>query len=305
MIARSANGFVANRTEDCVARGLGWFSVALGLTQLLAPRSLGRAIGLENHAGVMRLLGLRELATGAGLLTQPQPQFWLKARVAGDVMDLVLLSSALASSQTGRARLALATAGVAAVTRVDYQACRCFSDRPEADISAVRVTRSITIDRPVEVLFAFWRNFENLPRIMNHVESVRVLDNQRSHWQTRGPAGRSIEWNAEIINEHPNELIAWRSTADSEVQHAGSVRFSTAPGSRGTIVKVALEYHPPAGAFGVAVAKLFGESPGKQIAVDLRRFKQLMETGEIARTEGQPAGRRRSISFKYDQMVRT
>jgi uncharacterized membrane protein len=146
----------------------------------------------------------------------------------------------------------------------------------------IRVEETVTIDAPADRLFAFWRNFENLPRFMEHLKSVTVIDDKRSHWVAKGPAGSDAEWDAVIINEVPNELIGWRSVDGSQVDNAGSVRFSTAPNGRGTIVKVVLRYDPPAGKVGAAIAKLFGEDPAHQVTEELRTFKQLMETGIAA-----------------------
>jgi uncharacterized membrane protein len=157
----------------------------------------------------------------------------------------------------------------------------------------MKIKKSATINRSPEELYAFWRNFENLPRFMEHLESVRVLDDKRSHWVAKGPAGITVEWDAEIINEVPNEVIGWRSLENSQVDNAGSVRFERAPGNRGTVVEVTLNYAPPAGKVGAAIAKLLGEDPEQQISEDLQRFKQLMEAGEIPTTEGQPSGRGR------------
>ena len=140
---------------------------------------------------------------------------------------------------------------------------------------------------------------------MNHLKSVQVTGSNRSHWVAKGPAGKSIEWDAEVTDDQPGELIAWRSLPGADVDHAGTVRFNRAPGGRGSIVKVNMEYRPPGGLLGGKLAKLLGEAPEKQVAVDLLRFKQLLETGEIARTEGQPAGRRSSTSKKYDDFIRT
>ncbi|HZS04219.1 MAG TPA: SRPBCC family protein [Blastocatellia bacterium] len=155
----------------------------------------------------------------------------------------------------------------------------------------IKVEKSVTINKPPEELFRFWRNFENLPRVMSHLETVRVIDEKRSHWVASAPAGTTVEWDAEIINEKPNELIAWRSLEDSQIPNAGSVRFERAPNGRGTEVKVALNYEPPAGSLGSLVAKLFGEEPAQQVAEDLRHFKQVMEAGETPSVEGQPSGR--------------
>jgi uncharacterized membrane protein len=156
----------------------------------------------------------------------------------------------------------------------------------------IRVEKAITIGKSPAELYAFWRQLENLPRFMKHLESVTQLDNRRSHWVAKGPAGSSIEWDAEIINEIPNELIGWRSLDGSDVAHAGSVHFEAAPGNRGTQLEVILSYDPPGGKLTAQLAKLFGEEPSLQIGSDLRRLKQLLEAGEIATTEGQPRGHR-------------
>ena len=156
----------------------------------------------------------------------------------------------------------------------------------------VRVEKSVTINLPHEQVYAFWRNFENLPRFMGHLEEVKVLDAKRSHWVTKGPAGTKVEWDAEIINEIPNELIGWRSLDGSEVDNAGSVHFTRAAGDRGTEVRVLLRYDPPAGVLGAKVSKILGEDPAMAVQEDLRRLKMLLETGEVATTEGQPTGRK-------------
>jgi uncharacterized membrane protein len=146
---------------------------------------------------------------------------------------------------------------------------------------AVKVERSVTIDKPRAELFAFWRNFENLPRFMEHLVAVRVDSPTRSHWEAKAPAGRTVEWDAEIVNEVPNEIIAWKSVGEPDVPNAGSVNFSDAPGGRGTIVRVTMDYEPPAGRLGAILSHFFSEEPDHQIREDLRKFKQLMETGEI------------------------
>jgi uncharacterized membrane protein len=154
----------------------------------------------------------------------------------------------------------------------------------------VKVEESITILRPPEQLFRFWRDLANLPRFMHHLESVQPTGGKRSHWVTKGPLGRRFEWDAEIITERENELIGWRSVEGSSVDTAGSVHFTRAPGDRGTEVKVVLKYEPPAGKAGAAVAWLLGQAPGQQIHEDLCRFKQIMETGTVPTVAGQPHG---------------
>ena len=155
----------------------------------------------------------------------------------------------------------------------------------------IHVEETFTINKPADELFAFWRNFENLPKFMHNLEAVEVRDGKRSRWVAKGPAGKSVDWEAEIINEVPNELIGWRSIDGSEVDNAGSVHFTPATGGRGTEVKVVLRYDPPAGKLGARVSKILGEDPATNVQEDLRRLKMLIETGEIATTEGQPTGR--------------
>jgi uncharacterized membrane protein len=154
----------------------------------------------------------------------------------------------------------------------------------------VKVEKSITVNRPTEEVYRFWRNFENLPRFMDHLESVMVLDETRSHWVAKAPAGTKVEWDASIHNEIEDELIAWRSLPGADVNNAGSVHFTpTEDGS--TEVVVVLSYEPPAGKLGAAVAKLLGEEPSKQVEDDLRRFKQVMEASEVPGNSKQTAGR--------------
>jgi uncharacterized membrane protein len=154
----------------------------------------------------------------------------------------------------------------------------------------IHVEQSMTVERTPWDLYAFWRNFENLATFLHHVEAVKVLDPTRSHWVVRAPAGSTVEWDAEIINDEPNALIAWRSLANANVDNAGSVRFVPGPEGRGTEVKVVIDYIPPGGRLGNVVATLFGKNPSHQIREDLRRFKRLMETREIPTTDGQPTG---------------
>jgi uncharacterized membrane protein len=170
-------------------------------------------------------------------------------------------------------------------------------NRAETDgHEGILVERSVTVNRPKEELYQMWRDFENLPRFMQHLESVQVddTDSGRSHWVAKAPMGNSIEWDSEVIEERENELLVWKSLPGSTVESMGRVEFTEAPGGRGTIVHISMQYNPPGGSLGAAFAKLFGEEPGLQIKEDLRHFKQIMETGEIASVEGQPSGRSKS-----------
>ena len=156
----------------------------------------------------------------------------------------------------------------------------------------IRVEESFAINRPADELYAFWHQLEQLPHVMPELTSVRMVDHRRSHWVARGPAGWRTEWYADIINDIPNELIAWRTTEGSNLVSAGSVHFEPGPAGRGTVVRIKLQYDPPGGKLGAAFAWAFGDTPSQVIREGLRRFKQLMETGEIPTTEGQSRGRR-------------
>lgn len=158
----------------------------------------------------------------------------------------------------------------------------------------IPVERSMTINRPRDQLFRIWRNFENLPRFMKHLKSVRVdpdSNGKRSHWVALAPIDRTIEWDSEVVEERENELLAWKSLPGSLVESMGRVEFKDAPAGRGTILQVSMQYNPVAGSMGAAFAKLFGREPGQEIHEALHHFKQMMETGEIATVEGQPSGR--------------
>ena len=154
----------------------------------------------------------------------------------------------------------------------------------------VRVSKSVTIKRPREAVYEFWRELENLPRFMYHLQEVRATGDGRSHWVAKAPAGQQVEWDAEIVEERPGELITWRALPGSGIQHEGSVRFRPAPADRGTEVEVALQYDPPAERPARSWRRLFGEEPTQQIRDDLRRFKQVMETGEVVLSDGSLEG---------------
>lgn len=146
----------------------------------------------------------------------------------------------------------------------------------------IRVEKTVTMNARPEDLYSFWRNFENLPRFMDHLESVTVEDDVHSHWVAKGPAHIDAAWDAEIINEIPNELIGWRSVNGSRIDNAGSVHFYPTRNGRGTRLKVVLRYDPPAGKAGAAFAKLLGEDPEVQVEEDLERLKQLVDSGALS-----------------------
>ena len=276
--------------EEQLARGLGWFSIGLGLAELLAPRGVAKVAGVKGNTGLIQLLGLREIAHGVAIFAQGRrPAGALWARVAGDALDLACLGAAFASPDSDKARLAFATSNVLAVTALDLLCARQLSagdgeGKPER--GSIPVNKSIVVNAAPEELYQFWHDFENLPRFMRHLEQVRVTRGGHSHWAAKGPAGTTVEWDAEITEDRPAELIAWRSLEGADVENSGSVRFERAPGGRGTVVHVEIDYRPPGGAVGALVARLFGEDPEGQLQTDLRRFKQVIETGEVVISDG-------------------
>lgn len=270
-------------TQEQIANGLGWFSLGLGLAEVIAPKAFARFIGAEGrHTVLIRLMGLREITAGVGILTNRRPAQWVWARVAGDAVDLALLGAALSSPKADHGRLKAATAAVVGVTALDFYNAQQLS-RDDAD-RAIRV-HTITVNNSPDEVYRFWRDFENLPRFMSHLESVRITGERRSHWVAKAPAGTTVEWDAEITKDVPGQMIAWRSVEGADVENSGVVRFDSAPGGRGTEVRVELIYNPPGGLLGAGVAKLFGEEPGTQIKGDLYRFKQVMETGEVVHSD--------------------
>ncbi len=149
----------------------------------------------------------------------------------------------------------------------------------------VDVKTAVTVNKAPDELYRYWHDFAHLPQFMDHLESVQVVSAQRSHWKAKAPAGTTVEWDADIVDDRPNEVIAWRSVEGAAVRNEGSVRFTPAPGGRGTEVRVEMRYDVPGGALGATIAKLFGEEPGQQARDDLRCFKQVMETGEKTMSE--------------------
>jgi uncharacterized membrane protein len=294
-----------NRKNDMLTEGLGWFSLALGAAELLVPGGLARLVGVPRYRMLFRFLGMRELASGIGILTRRNSAPWLWSRVAGDAMDLALLGAAMTLAGTKRGRAAAAATAVAGVTVLDIMVSKEHSRNGTVEGAmeqGLQVKKSVIIDLSAQHLYEFWRNFENLPQIMYHLDSVRVdaANGKRSHWVAKAPAGSKVEWDAELTEDIPNERIAWKSVEGSDVQSEGEVRFERAPGGRGTMVTVEMNYNPPLGGVGALVAKLFRKDPTQEIEDSLRFFKQLMETGHIPTTVGQPAGRKMSTSKKFD-----
>lgn len=210
------------------------------------------------------------IAAGTGLamfgLSRLKSSGWLYAGLGA-----LLLRRGLTSHCDVYEALGVNTAGTASDTR-----------RVLRGSGGISVQETVTINRPIEELYRFWRNLENLPHFMRHLDSVERITDTISHWRAKGPGGSSVEWNAEIINEVPNQVIGWRSLEGADVVSAGSVNFDADGTGRGTRVTVRLQYSPPGGKVGAALARLFGRDAETEIRDDLRRFKQLVEAGEVA-----------------------
>lgn len=276
-------------SADRLTNGLGWFSVGLGLAEVLAPEAIAAICGVSRNSKqrtLLRLYGARELAAGLGILSQPRPAGWVWGRVAGDAVDLSSLAVALRDDRNDRARVLFALASVIGVTAADIycaQSLRANGDQSNGASRDTRVVRTIMLDKPIEDAYAFWRNFQNLPRIMDYLESVRYTGDRRTHWIAKGPVGAQVEWDAETIIDTPNAMIGWRSVEGSAFDNSGAVQFERAPGGRGTLVRVTMDFSGNRGA--ATVGKLLKMDLGRRIMHDLRNFKQVLEVGEVTQSD--------------------
>lgn len=285
-------------------QSLGWLSVGLGVAEVLAPRTVGRMIGVGEHSAMLRLCGVREIASGLGLLSGRAPAAFTASRVVGDAMDLALLGASLRSPDCNPNRVAVAATVVASVAAVDLYASKldvrtAIAQAPQD----VPVTVTLTINSPPQKIYEFWRKLENLPRFMQYVESVSETGERTSHWVAKAPQGLRLEWDSEIFDERPGEYISWRTFGNSEVNHSGSVRFEAAPAGQGCIVRVEMHYGAPGGQLAARAAKIFSAAPEAMVMSDLRRLKQLIEAGEIATTRGQSAGSRSVVGRTISKVL--
>jgi uncharacterized membrane protein len=271
-------------------------SIGLGFGALVSPRKIAELIGVrgsDRSDSIFRGVGVREIVCGAGMLWQPNWRGWPWIRVAGDAMDLSLMQAARVSRRVRQPRrFNAAVTTVAGISAVDMAAGTSLVTGHRADADHVRVSAAITVSRSVDDVYRALRNFENFQHFMANVESVRPIDDRRSHWRVIGPAGERVEWDAEIVDDDPNHRIAWRTLPGAEVEHVGSVELRATSGWRkGTEIRVELTYDPPAGSAGRMVAKLFGKEPEQAIRGDLRRFKSMLETGEVIVSDATLEGR--------------
>ena len=295
--ARSSAGRVLNSlsrdgegrgmAEAKAGQGLGWFSIGLGLMEALAPRSTGRLIGVQERAGVLRLLGIREIVCGIGLLAQPEAAGWRWARVAGDVLDLAFLGLAPSGERTRRAAAAAAVLGVAAV---DLAASRAASRRAPGRKGPARAV--VTIGRSPEDCYRAWTDPATAARAVGPGCSLRSAPPGMLRWTVHGGGTSPVEADVEVRTDGMGR-VEWRSSEGAPFRVSAVVTFEPAPGGRGTVAILEAEV-PGAAALPARV----------RTEKILRRFKQLLETGTIPTTEGQPSGRRSLIGTMFEKAER-
>jgi uncharacterized membrane protein len=290
MSDRSGNGTAP------VVKALAAASFGLGLSELLAPRKVAAIAGVDDtrlSRRVIRALGARECGHGGALLGGSDKLVW--TRVAGDVLDVGLLLAGVAARGPGRRRRgAISAAALGAIGAVDlYAALHAGREGGARHADTGRhysLRAAVTVRRPPEEVYRYWRDLENLPNFMYHLQSVTAGVEGRSHWVANAPVGQPVHWDAQITEDEPNKRIAWQSLPGSSIENGGSVEFTPAGDGDGTEVRVKIGYRMPGGALAKAAATLFGESPDQQVDDDLRRFKQILETGQVLRSDGSPEG---------------
>ncbi|OBI98528.1 SRPBCC family protein [Mycobacterium asiaticum] len=291
----------AATTTTSLVKGLGAASLGLGLSEVLAPGKVAALAGVDEtqrSRTVIRALGLRECGHAAALLLGSEKLVW--TRVAGDVLDIAVLAAGVARRGPGRRRRGIASAAALSVIGAAdlYAALRTTRTehaRHSGEQKHLTVRAAVTVQRSPEYVYGFWRNLENLPEFMYHLKAVTTDETGRSHWVANAPIGQPVQWDAEIVEDQPGKRIAWQSVPGSGISNSGSVEFTPDNSGKGTEVRVTIAYEMPGGAFGKAVATLFGESPDQQVNDDLRRFKQILETGQVLRSDGSPEG---PVSFR-------
>jgi uncharacterized membrane protein len=277
-----------------LANFIGWFSIGLGVAEIVGTRQLTELIGVKptrKNRAVMQAMGVREIVKGVGILAKDRPIDWLWGRVAGDMLDVALLGRALSAHSNKPERTTAAIGAVLGVAALDVFTAQALASgqkltRSRTEEGNIRVQRTVTVRISPEEAYQFWADFQNLPKFMRHLNSVQQIGEGRTRWTAEALSDKPVEWDVEILENRPNELISWRSAEGMPVSNSGSVHFRAAPGDRGTEVRMEMEYDPPLGLLGSTLAKLFREEPGQQVRDDLARFKQLMEVGEILVSDG-------------------
>ena len=258
----------AVQDAERVSTALGWFSIGLGLMEIAAPASVARFAGMQDRPGtrnLVRAFGAREIGAGIGILLSPRDASRVWARVAGDALDVSGLAVALADEGTDRSRAIMATIAVLGVTAVDIACAVQLGPKSIGSVPAGTmkdVSQAITVNAPTDTVFDFWRELSNLPRVMTHLKGVQV----------------------ELLDEVADERLSWRVTDHAGRQSQGTVSFRPAPGGRGTEVRVRVERQTVA--VPRMLSRLVGQSPEQRLRADLSRFKQIIEAGDVARSDG-------------------
>jgi uncharacterized membrane protein len=272
------------KTTQRLTRALSLVGVALGVPQVALPLAAARAGGvddLKQASGVIRAMGARDIALGLALLVGPPRTIW--ARVACDAVDLALMGSLLPGREgQRRRRLAVATVAIGALSAVDvYAAVRASRRRQHGQgrPGPLELDATTIVSKDPQAVYAFWRDFENLPTFMRHLQSVTDTGDGLSRWVANAPLKRSVSWEAEMTGDEPGRRISWRSLPGADIDNSGTVHFAATPDGTGTEVRVVLHYDVPGGPLGRGVARLLGEEPEQQVRDDLSRFKQVLESG--------------------------
>lgn len=280
-----------------LARGLGGAGILLGLAEFVAPKRFGALVGMEPRAMLLRVYGLREIASGVAVLVQrnPAPSLW--ARVGGDAVDLVTLGAGLARSNRPKRRLGVAFGAVAAIGALDAVAANKLGagDGAAAENGTSSpaphehdAKRVVAVAAPADALYRLWRDPKTLPLIMGDAAEVTHLDASRARWKVDAPLGRTLVWETEIVEDRPGELLRWRSLPGDSLPTDGSVAFRPSPTDRGTHVSLQLRFSPPPGPLGAASALLPAAVPASAVGVALRRFKSLAEIGRVVTADPRP-----------------
>jgi uncharacterized membrane protein len=278
------------------ARALGWFSIGLGLSELFLTDSLARAIGFRRSPLWLKVMGAREIATGIGILAAQRPGAGhLQWRVAGDAVDLALLASAWEPAGRDRDRLSIAAAAVLGVTVLDVLASRKLASDSAAR-EPLQLRASIGLEEKPDEVYRQLRDLSSLPNYLSHVRAIELQGEEYCQLTMEVPFGGTSRWRARIAEDVPGRRIAWETAPESPLHIRGSFELSEQPGHRGTLLRASLTLKPTAPSLVAPLARLLGSAPDLWLTRQLRRFRQFVETGEVATTQGQASGRRSLLS---------
>jgi uncharacterized membrane protein len=275
------------------ARVLGWLSIGLGLVEVVVPKRFGRYVGLKHRPGLLRLYGLREIGSGAAILARRDPTLGVWSRVAGGTLDLAALGAELVDGNPKKGRVAVAAGAAAAIGAVDVVTAQKLTGAAKQDDGASppgvkEAKRVVTVGKTPDELYRLWRDPQTPSRVTGDAVEVAVRDEKHAHWTLHGPLGRTFEWDTELVEERPGELLRWRSLPDAAVPSEGTLTFRPAPRNLGTEVVLEVRYSSPDGLLGAVSSVLPGFVPEAAIGTALRRFKSLAETGRVVTSDTRP-----------------